>query len=52
MAICYVIVIRSYNNTVLYKINTFYNNSALWNKYLYKKAVLDGIAWNKLEKKT
>ena len=39
---CYIIVTRSYNNIVPYKRT----------KHLYKKAVLDGIAGNKLEKKT
>ena len=41
MAICYITVIKSYNNAVPCKINAF-----------IKKAVLDGIAGNKLEKKT
>ena len=41
MAICCIIVIASYNNAVLYELNT-----------LIKKAILYGIAGSKLEKKT
>ena len=42
MAICYVIVIRSYNNTVLSKINTFYNNAALYeiNTFIKKQYLM------------
>ena len=39
MAIFYIAVIKRYNNAVLY------------NKYFYKKSILDGLAGNKLEKK-
>ena len=52
MAICNIILIMSYNNTMLYKINTFTITQCLQKKYLYRKAVLDGIAGNQLEKKT
>ena len=30
MAICCIIVITGYNNTVLYKLNAFIKNNALW----------------------